>query len=228
MSLRAPLILAFFSLVSFTLRAQPATERRVDSLLTLMTLDEKVGQLVQYSGTSASHEALLRQGRIGSFLNIVGANATGDIQRIAVEETRLKIPLIFGLDVIHGYRTTFPIPLATSCSWDPAIIEQSERIAAVEATAAGVNWTFAPMVDIARDPRWGRIAERHLPPPASADFRDLTCTLQRLSLPASSILPHTVELREDGITILSTFPSVRCGTSTSLLTGRLSMPVRAV
>ncbi len=139
--------------------AQSLIDRRVDSLLALMTLDEKVGQLVQYSGTSAEKETLLRQGRIGSFLNVIGARSTRDVQRIAVEETRLKIPLIFGLDVIHGFRTTFPIPLATSCSWDLGMIEKSERIAAIEATAAGVNWTFSPMVDIARDPRWGRIAE---------------------------------------------------------------------
>lgn len=154
-----PLILLLLTLPFFSASAQSFIDRRVDSLLALMTMDEKVGQLVQYSGTSAAKETLLRQGKIGSFLNIVGARATREVQRIAVEETRLKIPLIFGLDVIHGFRTTFPIPLATSCSWDLEMIEKSERVAAVEATAAGVNWTFSPMVDIARDPRWGRIAE---------------------------------------------------------------------
>lgn len=154
-----PFVLLPFILPFYSASTQSSIDRRVDSLLALMTLDEKVGQLVQYSGTSAERETLLRQGKIGSFLNIVGARATREVQRMAVEETRLKIPLIFGLDVIHGFRTTFPIPLASSCSWDLGIIEKSERVAAVEATAAGVHWTFSPMVDIARDPRWGRIAE---------------------------------------------------------------------
>jgi beta-glucosidase len=103
--------------------------------------------------------ASLRRGEIGSFFNITGAGATTEVQRIAVEETRLRIPLIFGLDVIHGYRTIFPIPLAEAATFDPTLIEEASRVAAVEATAAGVHWTFAPMVDIARDPRWGRIAE---------------------------------------------------------------------
>ncbi len=145
--------------VSTSLLAQLSVERRVDSLLALMTLDEKVGQLVQYSGDTPEHRAMIGPGKVGSFLNVLGAKATRELQTIAVEKSRLKIPLIFGFDVIHGYRTTFPIPLATACTWNPTLIEQAERIAAVEATAAGVNWTFAPMVDIARDPRWGRIAE---------------------------------------------------------------------
>jgi beta-glucosidase len=154
------LLIIVLALLSFrTLYSQPTLEHRVDSLLALMSLDEKVGQLIQYSGTSTDHMALLRQGQVGSLLNVVGVKATREAQRIAVEETRLKIPLIFGLDVIHGFRTTFPIPLATACSWDLELIEKSERVAAVEATAAGIHWTFSPMVDIARDPRWGRIAE---------------------------------------------------------------------
>ncbi len=144
--------------ISF-LSGQPAIEQRVDSLLLLMSRDEKVGQLVQYSGNTAEHRALIRPGKIGSFLNVLGVTETRQLQIIAVEESRLKIPLIFGSDVIHGYRTTFPIPLATSCTWDPKLIEQAERVAAVEATASGAHWTFAPMLDIARDPRWGRIAE---------------------------------------------------------------------
>ena len=144
-------------------------DRRVDSLLVLMTLDEKVGQLVQWSDRFAwtgprrtSGDELLelvRQGRVGSLLNTVGAEKVRMIQRVAVDESRLKIPLIFGLDVIHGFRTTFPIPLAESCTWDPGLLERAERVAAVEATASGIQWTFGPMVDIARDPRWGRIAE---------------------------------------------------------------------
>jgi len=128
-----------------------------------MTLDEKVGQLVQYSGFGDSASVMgsgaIRDGKIGSLLNVFGAENTNQVQRIAVEESRLGIPLLFGLDVIHGYRTIFPIPLATASSWDPALIESIEAIAAREARASGVHWTFSPMVDIARDPRWGRVSE---------------------------------------------------------------------
>ena len=141
----------------------------IDSLLRVMTIDEKVGQLVQYSGwhrdslsgpsVSPVQEQLIRQGRIGGIFNLFGAKATHDAQKVALEGSRLKVPLLFGLDVIHGYRTTFPIPLAEASSWDTAMVERDARIAAAEAAASGVNWTFAPMVDIARDPRWGRIAE---------------------------------------------------------------------
>lgn len=140
------------------------TAHKVDSVLALMTLEEKLGQLNQISGPwrgeiDQEHQALLKKGLVGSFLNIVGAEKTRQAQEIAVKESRLRIPLIFGLDVIHGFQTTFPIPLAEAATWDPAAIEQASRIAAVEATASGIHWTFAPMVDIARDPRWGRIAE---------------------------------------------------------------------
>jgi beta-glucosidase len=134
-------------------------DQRIDDLLSRMTLDEKVGQLVQYSGFNDDRAAAIREGRIGSLLNVPGAENANRIQRIAVEESRLGIPLLFGLDVIHGYRTIFPIPLATASSWDPELVTSIEAIAAREARAAGVHWTFAPMVDIARDPRWGRISE---------------------------------------------------------------------
>jgi beta-glucosidase len=134
-------------------------EQRVDDLLSRMTLEEKVGQLVQYSGFTEDRAEAIRAGGIGSLLNVTGAENTNRVQRIAVEESRLGIPLLFGLDVIHGYRTIFPIPLATASSWDPDLVTAIETIAAREARAAGVHWTFAPMVDIARDPRWGRIAE---------------------------------------------------------------------
>ncbi|HEX9655856.1 MAG TPA: glycoside hydrolase family 3 N-terminal domain-containing protein [Bacteroidota bacterium] len=146
----------------------PDIERRIDSLLQIMTIEEKLGQLNQVgprwnSETEEPERSyqgdLVRRGRIGSFLYLVGAEATRKVQRIAVEESRLKIPLLFGHDVIHGFKTTFPIPLALSCSWNPELVESTARVAAVEATAGGINWTFAPMVDIARDPRWGRIAE---------------------------------------------------------------------
>jgi len=129
-----------------------------------MTLEEKLGQLQELDGEAngnfrPEHLQMARQGLLGSTLNVRGAQRTNQLQRIAVTESRLKIPLIFGFDVIHGYRTIFPIPLGEAASWDPAAVERAAGIAAAEARAAGVHWTFAPMVDIARDPRWGRIAE---------------------------------------------------------------------
>lgn len=142
-------------------------EERVEALLKQMTLEEKVGQLVQFSNGRATgpenvqvdQNELLARGGIGSLFNATGAKEVNAMQRVAVEKTRLKIPLLMGLDVIHGYRTTFPVPLGLAATWDPALIEQTARVAAVEATSEGIRWTFAPMVDIARDPRWGRIME---------------------------------------------------------------------
>src|SRR6266849_9649784 len=142
--------------------APTATARKLDSLLARMTLEEKLGQLNLLSFDDRSIPAqldLVRRGLVGGFLNLTGATATREAQRVAVMESRLRIPLLLGYDVIHGYRTTFPIPLAEAGSWDPAAVEAAAHVAAVEAAAAGVTWTFAPMVDIARDPRWGRIAE---------------------------------------------------------------------
>jgi beta-glucosidase len=146
-----------------------AETRFVDSIVARMTLAEKLGQLNQPSGAGdatgpgggqrASRLSELRRGGIGSFLNVVGADTTRALQRIAVEESRLHIPLVFGLDVIHGFRTVFPVPLGEAASFDPSIAERAARVAAAEAAAAGIDWTFAPMVDIARDPRWGRIVE---------------------------------------------------------------------
>jgi beta-glucosidase len=129
-----------------------------------MTLEEKLGQLQQLDGEAngnyrPEHIELVRRGLLGSTLNVRGARRTNELQRIAVEQSRLKIPLIFGFDVIHGYRTIFPVPLGEAASWDPVIVERAAAAAAAEAAAAGVRWTFAPMVDIARDPRWGRIVE---------------------------------------------------------------------
>ena len=145
----------------------PDIERRVEALLKQMSLEEKIGQLNQYSygmptgpatGRSAVEEAV-RRGEVGSFLNVTDPVLSNRLQRIAMDESRLKIPLIFGLDVIHGYRTIFPVPLALSATWDARLVEHVSRIAAQEATSAGIRWTFSPMVDIARDPRWGRIVE---------------------------------------------------------------------
>jgi beta-glucosidase len=144
---------------------------RVEPLLKKMTLEEKLGQLNQFSnpyistgtGEISEHnenfDEMVRDGLIGSFLNVLGAEETLRLQKIAVEESRLGIPLIFAFDVIHGYKTMFPIPLAEAASFDRAAMQQSARIAAIEASANGLNWTFAPMVDVSRDPRWGRIME---------------------------------------------------------------------
>ncbi|MCK4640348.1 MAG: glycoside hydrolase family 3 C-terminal domain-containing protein [Candidatus Marinimicrobia bacterium] len=134
-------------------------EAKVNELLHQMTFAEKVGQMTQFSGTNKRYEQMIREGKIGSLLNVIGAEVNNRIQKIAVEESRLGIPLVIGLDVIHGYRTIFPIPLAASASWDTVLIRKAAEIAAKEAASAGIHWTFAPMVDIARDPRWGRIAE---------------------------------------------------------------------
>ncbi|HYV13265.1 MAG TPA: glycoside hydrolase family 3 N-terminal domain-containing protein [Pyrinomonadaceae bacterium] len=145
----------------------PDIERKIEALLKQMSLEEKVGQLNQYSfgqptgpstGRSTVEESIKR-GEIGSFLNVTDPVLSNRLQRIAMEESRLKIPLIFGLDVIHGYRTIFPVPLALASTWDAKLVEHVSRIAAEEATSAGIRWTFSPMVDIARDPRWGRITE---------------------------------------------------------------------
>ncbi|AYM98973.1 beta-glucosidase BglX [Chryseobacterium sp. 3008163] len=160
-------ILAFtaFGLNAF---GQKTIDQKVSELLSKMTLEEKVGQLVQYSGfeyatgpqnsNSANVLNEIKQGKVGSMLNVAGAEETKKFQELALK-SRLKIPMLFGQDVIHGYRTTFPINLGQAASWDLGLIEKSERIAATEASAYGIHWTFAPMVDIARDPRWGRVME---------------------------------------------------------------------
>lgn len=139
-------------------------EDRVNALLSQMTLAEKLGQLQQLDGEAngnfrPEHLELIRKGLLGSTLNVRGAQRTNQVQRVAMTESRLKIPVLFGFDVIHGYRTIFPIPLAEASSWDPALAERSAAVAAQEANNVGLRWTFAPMLDIARDPRWGRITE---------------------------------------------------------------------
>lgn len=143
---------------------QADIEKRIDSLLARMTLEEKLGQLQQLDGEAngnyrPEHVEMVRKGLLGSTLNVRGARRTNELQRVAVEESRLKIPLLFGFDVIHGYRTVFPVPLGEASSFDPAAVERAAAVAAAESRASGVHWTFAPMVDIARDPRWGRIVE---------------------------------------------------------------------
>ena len=140
-------------------KSEPAIAQRIAALLRQMTLEEKAGQLSQFDGDNPQNLEVIKQGQAGSLLNVLGTERVNAAQKIAVEQTRLKIPLIFGFDVIHGYRTIFPVPIASASSFDPRLIEQSERIAAKEASAAGIKWTFAPMVDIARDVRWGRMVE---------------------------------------------------------------------
>ena len=147
--------------------ASKEVNARVESLLKKMTLEEKIGQLVQYSAgfatgpaqSNVTYDDLVAKGQVGSMLNVVGADKTDHYQHIAMEKSRLHIPIIFGLDVIHGDHTTFPIPLAIAASWDPAAAETVARTGAIEARADGIDWVFSPMVDIARDPRWGRIVE---------------------------------------------------------------------
>jgi beta-glucosidase len=141
---------------------------RVDALLAQMTLEEKIGQLSQYTagstitgptGQKLDFDSMLKRGEIGSLFNVTGPKETNRYQHIAMEQSRLHIPLLFGLDVIHGHHTTFPVPLAMAASFDPDIVQQACRVAATEARADGINWVFSPMVDIARDARWGRIVE---------------------------------------------------------------------
>ncbi len=161
-------LLALALLATVTLNSAPQrlanSDKRIDALLARMTLEEKLGQLQQLDGEGngnfrPEHPDLIRKGLLGSTLNVRGAKNTNQLQHVAMEESRLKIPVLFGFDVIHGYRTIFPIPLAEASSWDPASAERSTSIAAQEARDSGVRWTFAPMLDIARDPRWGRITE---------------------------------------------------------------------
>lgn len=172
----------FISVLSFSLFSfkpekdtqkliNPEIEAKITTLLSKMTLDEKMGQLNQYTsrwemtgpapqGTNEQQMlGMIKSGMVGSMLNVTGVEATRKAQKLAVENSRLKIPMIFGYDVIHGYQTMFPIPLAEAASWEPELARKSARIAAVETSASGVQWTFAPMVDIARDARWGRFME---------------------------------------------------------------------
>jgi beta-glucosidase len=147
--------------------ADKGLDARVDTILKRMTLEEKVGQLVQYSagqptgpGTGRSdYEDMIARGQIGSLFNVIDPHEINKYQKIAMEKSRLHIPILFGLDVIHGFKTEFPIPLGLASTWDPGMVEKASRVAAMEAAADGIRWTFSPMVDVARDARWGRMAE---------------------------------------------------------------------
>jgi beta-glucosidase len=172
---KVALPLLWFALTPLPLGAQEApravavaTDADLDALLARMTTAEKVGQLVQRMGgrqralnsrLTPEELDLVRRGAVGSYLHVAGAEPLRELQRVAVEQSRLGIPLLFAMDVVHGYRTIFPVPLAIAATWDTADAESAARIAAIEASAAGLHWTFAPMVDVARDPRWGRIVE---------------------------------------------------------------------
>jgi len=156
------------SICSLPAQKKDIIDQKIDSILALMTLDEKIGQLNQFAGTMnptgpvtrrGDGSDAIRKGQVGSVLNVVGAKRTREVQKMAVEETRLGIPLLIGFDVIHGYRTMFPIPLAESASWDLDLMKRTAAAAADEATAVGIHWTFSPNVDICRDARWGRIME---------------------------------------------------------------------
>jgi beta-glucosidase len=142
---------------------QDPQEQKIQKIIGEMTLDEKIGQMQQsndgFFGDDEATKQAIRDGKVGSFLNMLGTDRIAEFQRVALEESKHGIPLLFGRDVIHGFRTVFPIPLGIASSWEPELAEKAMRIAAVEASSAGINWTFAPMMDITWDPRWGRIAE---------------------------------------------------------------------
>lgn len=151
------------ALLGLTSCQKPNTDKSIDHLLSQMTLEEKIGQMCQintidYPVSKLDKQSIVK-GEVGSILNEVDVKKINHIQRIAVEESRLGIPILFGRDVIHGFKTVFPIPLGMAASWNPALVEASAHIAAKEARSSGVRWTFAPMLDLSRDPRWGRIAE---------------------------------------------------------------------
>lgn len=165
--MKKKIVLVFLIVTGFAFAQSKNIDQKVEALLRQMTLEEKIGQLNQYTGDNAAtgpitinpnKQTEIKQGLIGSMLNILGTKYTRQYQELAMQ-SRLKIPLLFGQDVIHGYKTTFPIPLAEAASWDLEAMELTARIAATEAAAAGIHWTFAPMVDISRDPRWGRVME---------------------------------------------------------------------
>jgi beta-glucosidase len=167
MSAQSPAARPASPVAKTTPQADPAMNTFITNLMSKMTLDEKLGQLnlpgagdiTTGQAASSNIAGKIKEGKVGGLFNIKSVAKIKDVQKVAVEQSRLKIPLLFGMDVIHGYETVFPIPLGLSCSWDMDEVEKSARIAATEASADGICWTFSPMVDIARDPRWGRIAE---------------------------------------------------------------------
>ncbi len=153
---------------SITKSENTGMDEFVSNLMSKMTIQEKIGQLnlvtpgggiLTGSVVSTDVESKIKEGKVGGIFGVYGPEKTRQAQKLAVEESRLGIPMLFGSDVIHGYKTTFPLPIGLSCSWDLDLIKRTARIAATEATADGIFWNFSPMVDISRDPRWGRISE---------------------------------------------------------------------
>jgi beta-glucosidase len=171
MILSGIVVALFICATALPVHAADTSLEKAQALLGKMTLEEKVGQLVQLSSrwdltgpvpddSDKQRQAeLIKAGLVGSMLNVKGVAQTREAQRMVLENSRLSIPMLFGYDVIHGYRTSFPIPLGMAASWEPGLVESAARIAAKEASAAGIHWTFAPMVDVSRDPRWGRVME---------------------------------------------------------------------
>jgi len=160
--LRKKLFILMLTAVCITcVQSKDSVEKRIDELLSRMTLQEKIGQMNQLTGSGLSKDMVfgIKEGKVGSILNELDVKTTNELQRIAMKESRLGIPIVFARDVIHGFKTIFPIPLGQASTWNTRLVESGARVAAVEATATGIRWTFAPMIDIARDPRWGRIAE---------------------------------------------------------------------
>ena len=215
--------------------ADPKGEAVVAKLLSQMTMDEKIGQMSQIplnQPPPLPPDQLAAEGKVGSFLFITDAAEINRLQHVAVEKSRLHIPLLFGFDVIHGFRTIYPVPIAMASSWDPAVAEKAQSMAAKEASATGVMWTFAPMVDIARDPRWGRIMEGAGEDPfLGAKMAAARCAASRetskapaISLPASSTSPATVLPWAVATTKSPTSLTNSCGTSTSRPSTLLSPP----
>ncbi|RYF95881.1 MAG: beta-glucosidase, partial [Chitinophagaceae bacterium] len=171
MKLLPKLVFGLLLIAAVNINAQTTGDAKmktfIDALMKKMTLEEKLGQLnlpgagdiTTGQASSSDIAKKIAEGKVGGLFNIKSVAKIKEVQKLAVEQSRLKIPLLFGMDVIHGYETVFPIPLGMSCVWDMKLVERSARIAAQEASADGINWTFSPMVDISRDPRWGRISE---------------------------------------------------------------------
>ncbi len=156
------LLLPFVSCTQVAVdKKEAAMDKKIENLLSRMTLEEKLGQMNQVSsyGNIEDISGLIKKGEVGSILNEVDPVRINALQRVAIEESRLGIPLLMARDVIHGFKTIFPIPLGQAASFDPQVAEAGARVAAIEASSVGIRWTFAPMIDVARDPRWGRIAE---------------------------------------------------------------------
>ena len=212
-------------------------EARVSALLGKMTVAERIGQMSQRNGAEGKipdglREAI-RRGRVGSILNEVSVGVVNELQRVAVEESRLGIPLLIGRDVLHGFRTVLPIPLGLAATFNPELVRRGARIAALEAAAAGVNWTFAPMIDISRDPRWGRIAESFGEDPyltgvlaASSveGFQGEDLGLSGPSRPAPNISRATAPAKPDAITTPRTSQKTSCAISTCRHSGPPWMP----